>query len=77
MPLPFAGPLLTAGAGSTLPITGGAATSGPIDTNISLAPIRIGSVFGDSGDNGGSNILPIVSLAAVAALAFMVFWPRR
>jgi len=69
---------ITAGAGSSIPITGGAATSGPIATDINFAPIRIGGVFSNTGDAPvGSNLLPILSIAAVAVLALFMFGRRR
>lgn len=78
MPLPFAAPLLTAGAGSTIPISGGPATSGPATSGgVAFAPVNLGGLFaGDIDGNMGSN-LTVPLLIGGAIIVTILLLGRR
>ena len=71
MPLPF----LTAGAGSTIPVAGGAATSGDaFSGDVRFAPVNVGGLFGSSAqtDTVSKFLLPALVIAgAVLAFTFL------
>ena len=57
-------PFLTAGAGSTIPISAGGGTSG--DTSTAIGPISVGGLFGS--DAQASNVNPQTLLLIGAAV---------
>lgn len=64
--MPLHTSLITAGAGSTIPITGGAAESGDISTVVeAFGPVTIGGVFGNAANNASGFLIPIAIVAAV------------
>lgn len=74
LPLGFGGPFLSAGAGSTIPISAGGGTSG--DTSTAIGPISVGGLFGsDSKAVGG--ISPNTLLIAGAVIVGLVLLARR
>ena len=75
--MPFPGLPNIASGGGAIPITGGAATSGPA-TAIGgrFAPVNIAGLFGDAGTGTNSPLVPVLAIAGVAVLAFVLFKRR-
>jgi hypothetical protein len=70
MPFPPVTPFLTAGAGSTIPISAGGGTSGDVQTDI--GPISVGGLFG-SDAQGTNGISPqMLLIAGVAVFAGLI-----
>lgn len=75
--MPLHTSLITAGAGSSIPITGGAATSG--DAFSGASTINIGGLFGSGAKSKRSDtdtVLPAI-IIGVVIIVIAVFFRRR
>lgn len=70
-------PGLTAGAGSSIPISAGGGTSGPATSGSTGAPINIGGLFSRGGQSAqqGNDFIPLV--IAGGLLLIGIFLMRR
>lgn len=76
--MPFHTSLITAGAGSSIPITGGAATSGDaFSGDVRFGAVNIGGLFGSPASSTGGGLLIPIALAGAAALAAIWIFRRR
>lgn len=72
--MPLHTSLITAGAGSSIPITGGAAESGDINTVVeAFGPVNIGGL-GGSATSAGGFLMPAL---VIGAIVLGVFFLRR
>lgn len=69
--MPF--PLNLASGGGAIPITGGAATSGDVGTDVRFAPVNVGGLFGSSAQSGNQFLLP----AIIVAVGLVLFSMRK
>lgn len=76
--MPVHGAFISAGAGSSIPITGGAATVGDVGVDTRFGPVNVGGLFGSpAGDTATRNLFIPAVLFGVALVTAAFIFRRR